>query len=214
MASVVMTGTRIIYASQLKEKSVQLRNTGKEPYIVQVQIDDGSAENKASDSFVITPPIFRMEPGSGQSVRLMFTGKQLPQDRESLFYMNFTQLPVSQAKEQGNNQLVLAITNRVKVFYRPQGVTGQQSATGQALSLTKVGNKIKVNNPTGYYAVIRQASLLINGQQIKLADSVMIPPKSSAEWTPSQPITSLTGAHLKLILVNDYGMDVESARIL
>ena len=213
-ASVVMTGTRIIYPSQLREKSVQLRNIGKEPFVVQIQIDKGNIDEKTDDDFIITPPVFRMEPGSGQSIRLMFAGRPLPQDRESLFYMNFTQLPALKGEARDNNQLVLAITNRVKIFYRPQGISGKQNNIARGLSLSLVGKKIRVTNTSGYYAVIRRADLSEQGKMISLADSVMIPPKSSSELTPSQPITNLSGMRLKLILVNDYGMDIEAERML
>jgi len=31
--------------------------------------------------FLVTPPIFRMEPNEGQSIRLLYTREALPQDR-------------------------------------------------------------------------------------------------------------------------------------
>lgn len=215
-ASVVMTGTRIIYPAQAREKTVQLRNTDIQPFIVQVQTDDGhKTEQIDSDGdFIITPQIFRMESNAGQSVRLMYTGKALPQDRESMFYMNFTQLPVSKVAQQGSNQLVLAITNRVKIFYRPAGLHKQQGDTAQSLSFSLNGKKIKVSNPGGYFAVVRRASLLTQSGEILLADSVMVSPKSHSEWTPSKPVNNLKGARLRLILVNDFGMDTVTERIL
>ncbi|WP_163094855.1 fimbrial biogenesis chaperone, partial [Acinetobacter baumannii] len=91
---------------------------------VQVQVDDGSEKKPADEedsNFLLTPNIFRMEPGSAQTVLLKYIGNSLPQNKESIFYMNFTQLPASKSEKSGSNQLVLAITNRVKIFYRPQG---------------------------------------------------------------------------------------------
>jgi len=214
-ASVVMTGTRIIYPSQTREKSVQLRNMDNQPYIVQVDTDKGQKKSASDDGdFVVTPQIFRMEPNAGQSVRLMYTGKNLPQDREAIFYMNFTQLPATKAANQSGNQLVLSITNRVKIFYRPQGITGRQEDTAKNLTFRMDGKNIQVKNPGGYYASVRRASLIFKGREIRLADSVMVAPKSSSEWTPSIPVQSLKGAHLRLTLVNDYGMDTTSERTL
>lgn len=211
-----MTGTRIIYPAQAREKTVQLRNTDTQPFIVQVQTDDGrKTEQTDSDGdFIITPQIFRMEPNAGQSIRLMYTGKALPQDRESMFYMNFTQLPVSKVTQQGSNQLVLAITNRVKIFYRPAGLAKPQGDTAQSLSFSLNGKKIKVSNPDGYFAVVRRASLLTQSGEVILADSVMVSPKSFSEWTPSKPINNLRGVRLRLVLVNDYGIDIVTERTL
>ncbi len=211
-----MTGTRVIYPAQAREKTVQLRNTAQQPYIVQIQTDDGKRSDtiEAEGDFVITPQIFRMEPNAGQSIRLIYKGKSLPQDRESLFYLNFTQLPASKAAQQSSNQLVLAITNRVKIFYRPAKLAKQQTDTAQLLAFSLNGKKIKVTNPGGYFAAVRHASLLTQHGEILLADSTMVPPKSFSEWTPSKPVTSLKGARLRLVLVNDYGMDTVTERHL
>ena len=214
-ASVVMTGTRIIYPAQTREKSVQLRNMDNQPYIVQVETDKGQKNSATEDGdFVVTPQIFRMEPNAGQSVRLMYVGKNLPQDREAVFYMNFTQLPATKTASQSANQLVLSITNRVKIFYRPQGIAGRQEDTAKNLTFRLDGKNIQVTNPGGYYAVVRRASLFIQGREVRLADTKMVAPKSSSEWTPSVPVKNLKGARLKLTLVNDYGMDTVSERTL
>lgn len=216
-ASIVMTGTRIIYPAQASNKSIQLKNPDQQPYIVQVQVDDGS-EKKSSDegdsNFLVTPNIFRMEPGSAQTVLLKYIGNALPQNKESIFYMNFTQLPATKAENKGGNQLVLAITNRVKIFYRPQGIKGTPAETAQRMAFSLNGKKIKVTNPAGYFAVVRRASLVVNGREITLADMQMVAPESSSEWLASAPVSALKGARLRLVLVNDYGMDVVSERTL
>ncbi|EPK8591300.1 fimbrial biogenesis chaperone [Pluralibacter gergoviae] len=214
-AGIVMTGTRVIYPADAREKSVQLSNTGTRPYIVQMQVDGGRpGDGQASDAFVFTPPIFRMEPGAGQSVRLRYVGKALPQDRESLFYLSFTQLPAVTTAEQSGNQLVLAVTNRVKVFWRPRGLTDDAEAIARGLTLRLSGNTLHVSNPSGRFASVRRASLVVNGREIQLAESAMVAPKSTAEWRPSAPVSGLRGARLRLVLVNDYGSDVVTERVL
>ena len=216
-ASVVMTGTRIIYPAQASNKSIQLKNPDQQPYIVHVQVDDGSEKKPADEedsNFLLTPNIFRMEPGSAQTVLLKYIGNSLPQNKESIFYMNFTQLPATKSEKSGSNQLVLAITNRVKIFYRPQGIEGTPGETAKKMTFSLSGKKIKVTNSAGYFAVVRRASLVINGREIKLADRQMVAPQSSAEWLPSAPVSGLKGARLRLVLVNDYGIDVINERTL
>ena len=216
-ASVVMTGTRVIYDGKMSSKTVQLKNPDKQPYIVQIETDNGTQANQAAsgnDDFVVTPQIFRMEPGSAQSIRLMYIGKPLPEDRESVFYLSFTQLPALNKENLGGNQLVLAITNRVKIFYRPKGLTGVSADTPQKLSFSLSDKQVKVVNSGGYYAVVRHATLLTKGREITLASSTMVPPESSVNWTPSSPVSSLKGARLRLILVNDYGIDTVTERTL
>ncbi|EGT3571875.1 molecular chaperone [Citrobacter amalonaticus] len=205
-AGVILTGTRIIYPEGTKDKTLQLTNQDSLSYIVQVQIDNGSPEGFTP--FVLTPPVFRMEPHSGQSVRLSYSGEPLPGDRESVFYFNFSQLPLLQAGTEQKNKLILAITNRVKVFYRPAMLSGHPEKTAEHIHLRMEGKQIRIVNQSEYHASVRRASLVRNGKEIQLAEGVMISPKSSMVFTPSSEITGLSGAHLRLVLVNDYGVDI------
>ena len=69
-ASVTMTGTRIIYDSTAKSADVQLKNNDNFPYIVTSWFDSGNihdAPEKGRDiPFVVTPPVSRIQPNSGQ----------------------------------------------------------------------------------------------------------------------------------------------------
>lgn len=215
-AGVVMTGTRIIYPAQAREKSVQLRNSDARPWLVQIEVENekGGAMTQGDNAFAAVPQIFRMEPNAGQSIRLMYTGRALPQDRESLFYMSFSQLPAVSSAEQSSNQLILAITSRVKIFYRPQGLTDTPENIARGMTFSLNGQRVRVENPSGMYASVRRASVFINGREIVLADSEMVAPKSTAQWRPSASIKSLKGTRLRLVLVNDYGTDIVSERVL
>jgi P pilus assembly chaperone PapD len=67
------------------------------------------------------PPVFRIQPGAGQVVKVTFTGGfNLPDDRESVFYFNFLQVPPSNInKNDVKNKMLVMLRNRVKIFYRP-----------------------------------------------------------------------------------------------
>lgn len=211
-ASIVMTGSRIIYNANENGRTIQLKNPDAHPYIVQTLIDNGI--NKQEAPFILSPPIFRMEPHSGHSVRLIYSGDPLPEDRESVFYFSFTQLPATGKGQSDTNKLVLAITQRVKVFYRPTGLSGQAENIAERLAFTLRGGVIEVSNRGDFHASVRHATLWINGKEVVLADSVMIAPKSTAEWQPTSRVTTLKGARLRLVLVNDYGVDVVSEHSL
>lgn len=216
-ASVVMSGTRIIYSSPLKAKTVQLSNRDDQPYIVQLQVARSDGQNITDDAsayFTLLPQIFRMEPGAGQSVRLIYSGETLPQDRETLFYLSFSQLPALKAQEKHTNQLIFAITNRIKIFFRPAGLSGTPDNIAEKLSFNLKEGNIEVSNPGGYYVVVRHAALVIKGRPVTLAKAMMISPKSTAIWQPSARINTLKGACLRLTLVNDYGSDVTTDRCL
>ncbi|HBT4924923.1 molecular chaperone [Klebsiella pneumoniae] len=208
-ASVVMTGTRVIFPSTATEKTIQLKNSGDQPYVVQMQMAGENGKPDDSSPFTLVPPVFRMEPHTGQSVRLIFTGKTLPQDRESVFYLDFTQLPALKKSEQYQNQLIIAVRNRVKVFFRPTSLIGSQTDAYQSLVFSITDGKLNVDNPTGFYIPVRRAEFSLNGKNYNLADSIMLSPLSETQWPLPNKITTLHGARLKFTMVNEYGVDVK-----
>ncbi|PSH44076.1 fimbrial chaperone protein, partial [Yersinia pseudotuberculosis] len=142
-ASVVMTGSRIIYPAAASEHSIQLTNNDNFPNAVQVWLDSGdekSTPETGKAPFIVTPPFFRIEANSGQTLRLKYTGSGLPTDRESVFYLNFLQIPPVNKVEKDNKMLVL-LRNRIKVFYRPESIIGRvdQVSTALTFSLRKQG---------------------------------------------------------------------------
>lgn len=53
----------------------------------------------------------------------MYTGEPLPADRESLFWMNVKAIPSLDEKLANENTLQIAIQSRIKLFYRPSGLS-------------------------------------------------------------------------------------------
>lgn len=210
-AGVILKGTRIIFPEG-KDKTIQLMNNESQTYIVQVQVDTGVPESVAP--FIITPPVFQMAPHSGQSVRLTYTGEPLPGDRESVFYLSFSQLPLLKAGTASQNKLIFAITNRVKLFYRPATLSGHPGNTAGQLTLSLEGQQVRVTNQSEYHASVRRIMLVRGNKEIRLTDGVMISPKSSMLFTPSSTVTDLSGALLRLVLINDYGADIITERRL
>lgn len=214
-ASAVMTGSRVIFPSGLHEKTIQFSNPDPQPYIMQLQITTADNQPNPKSPFVLLPPVFRMEAHSGQTVRLIANGTAaLPQNRESVFYLNFTQLPSIKADLQERNHLAIAITSRVKIFYRPDSLSGNPIDAYKDLQFSLQQGALKVTNPTGYYININAAQFIKSGKSIRLSDPTMLAPMSTAKWQPTQKISSLDGAIIKLTVVNDYGTDIIKERLL
>ncbi|HAW0377317.1 TPA: fimbria/pilus periplasmic chaperone, partial [Escherichia coli] len=79
--SVVIMGTRVIYPAEQKSINVRLNNGDSTPSLIQAWLDTGdpsSPPDSVRVPFIITPPVFRMEPLSGQTMRIMYTGEKLP----------------------------------------------------------------------------------------------------------------------------------------
>ena len=215
LASVVMSGTRVIYPAAVREKALQLTSHDAYPNLVQIWVDKGnpaSTPETADAPFIASPQIFRMNPKAGQMVRLVYTGKDLPQDRESVFFINFMQMPALKASDMEANKLMLTVSSRMKVFYRPESIVGnpQDIAKNMTFSLQGSGSNMTVSaeNKSGYHAVVREANLLVGGKSVNVAKAVMVAPFSTAQW-PVVASTANSGKdQLRLTLVNDYGADV------
>lgn len=208
-ASVVMSGSRVIYPASEKEYTVQLTNNDNFPNAVQVWLDSGDTQSTPETGkapFIVTPPFFRIEPNAGQSLRLKYTGSGLPTDRESVFYLNFLQVPPVNKAEKNNKMLVL-MRNRIKVFYRPENIASRVDQVSSALTFNvrQQGKDVVVTgkNPTGFYATIASGEIVGGGKTLKMK-SEMISPMSQAQWIIPNS-SAPTNAIVNFLLVNDFG---------
>lgn len=212
MASVVMLNTRVIYPAGAPSQTVQLTNNDTIPYVVQMWSDvnnPASTPDNADGPFVVVPALFRVEPKTGQSVRLMFTGKDLPQDRESVFYLNSVQIPPKNIAGAAQNQMTVVLRNRVKIFYRPTGIVGGSEKVAEQIrfSLKQQGGQwvLTANNDSGYYASFIKAAVMVGDKEVPFKVD-MVPPKSQSSWTLEKGASSPAGARkVSFTLINDYG---------
>ncbi|MFC0225513.1 fimbrial biogenesis chaperone [Serratia aquatilis] len=212
MASVVMLNTRVIYPAGAQSQTIQLTNNDSIPYVVQMWSDinnPSSTPDTADGPFVAVPALFRIEPKTGQSVRLVFTGKDLPQDRESVFYLNSVQIPPKNVAGAQQNQMMVVLRNRVKIFYRPKGITGEPEKIAEQLrfSLKQQSGQwvLTVNNDSVFHASFIKAAAMVGDKQVPFKAD-MVAPKSQASWKLDKGASSPAGARkVTFTLVNDYG---------
>ncbi|MDB5768849.1 MAG: pili assembly chaperone [Collimonas fungivorans] len=215
-AGVVIGGTRQIYPAQNREITIQLTNEDKKlPRLVQVWLDSGDEKITPEQSdvpFTITPPVFRMEAGKSQSLRLVYTREPLPADRESVFWLNVLEVPPKVDGEE--SQLRFSFRIRTKVFFRPQGLPGAASdAVSQlrwSLLKTAQGSMLEVQNPSPYHVSFQEVALALgNGPDARLNKSdqyEMVAPGGSRRYLLKDIVGALpTGAHVQFSTINDYG---------
>jgi len=200
-ASVVLNGTRVIYQAGQHGKTLQLTNEDDHPNLVQVWVDDNAP-------FVLNPPIFRMEPHAGQMVRLRIADMDLPQDRESVFYLNFTQVPALDDAAQEANRLVLLFQSRVKLFYRPKGLAPNVFSCA-ALRMRRLTETMQIENTSAYHLVVMRAELRSGEKFPVLTKAHMLAPFSETQWDWPASVPANGTATLVLTLRNDYGADVK-----
>ncbi|HBM3184814.1 TPA: fimbrial chaperone [Klebsiella oxytoca] len=217
-ASVTMLGTRIIYDGGTKSTDVQLRNRDDFPYVITAWFDDGNPESgpqtPTSAPFIVTPPVFRIQPGAGQIVRVVFTGTgALPQDRESLFWFNFMQVPPANVADAADgrkkNGILVMLRNRVKLLYRPVGLDGDPQKMLQNLWVsreTRQGRSgITVANNQPFHITLT-ALRESDSPAISVTEEkdVIIPPFSQHFFPfAGKPMTGMKS--VTITLINDQG---------
>jgi len=193
-AGVIIGGTRVIFEGAKKEATINITNPDNTPYLIQSWIDmqDGVSGNAP---FIITPPLYRLDGGQKNLERIVMTGS-LPQEQESLFWLNIKAIP-SASKQM--NALQIAVKTRIKLIYRPEGLrasTPEEQAT--KLTWQQSGNAIQVNNPTPY--VINFNEITLGGR--KLDDVTYVLPGASARFSLPEGVS---GHSLTFKVINDYG---------
>ncbi|MTD28401.1 fimbria/pilus periplasmic chaperone [Erwinia sorbitola] len=202
-SAIALDRTRVIYDGAQKSVSMNVSNENKQlPYLAQGWIEDAYGK-KITSPLTVLPPVQRIEPGAKSQVKVqgLPAANSLPQDRESLFYFNLREIPPRSDKP---NTLQIALQTRIKLFYRPKALMQTASETAspyqEKITLTKVGDKYQVNNPTPYFVTIVDGSSSIKGQSAKGFEPLMVEPKGSAMLT-----TSALGNSPVLTYINDYG---------
>ncbi|MGX9308729.1 molecular chaperone [Pantoea ananatis] len=203
-ASVVLNGTRIIIDGSKNEKTIQFTNAGDQPALIQIQAVNPDANS--TPPFVALPQIFRIAPNAGQTVKVKVTEKNVPQDRESLFYLDYTELPSVKKGDKDKNKLYLIIKNRVKVIVRPGDLDFSVDRVRQALSWRIQGHAILLKNASPFYANIRSFVLVKGNNALSWDDAVTLAPFSEQRIT-LKGHSSLSGYALNAILINDFGAD-------
>ncbi|MDM7011609.1 fimbrial biogenesis chaperone, partial [Klebsiella michiganensis] len=163
-AGVVTGGTRLIYPGGKKESSLSVTNNDATPYLIQSWVES----NKGAAPFLLTPPLFRLEGEQQTRLRVIYSGG-LPENKESMFWMNIKAIPSSQAKA-GANTLQIAIKTRIKLIYRPKSVQGTPEMVTEQLRWTRSGNTLQVMNPTAFY--MNFAEVKVGGAEVKEANWV------------------------------------------
>jgi len=218
-ANVIIGGTRVIFPATDGEVTVRLSNQNTTPALIEAWIDSGdehSTPDKVHTPFLITPPLFRLEPHRDQNLRILFTHSEqpLPTDRETVFWLNVLEVPPKPSGQQfqGKNYLQLAIRSRLKLFYRPAGLTGDPLKAPSALTFKTSAASgtvdVIVHNPTAYYVTVSHLSIQAEGKP-HVADSGMVAPFSDLHLAfHDLKQAPAAGSAIQYDCINDYGADV------
>lgn len=217
-ADIIISGTRIIYFADKKDVNVRLENKGNRPLLIQNWLDTGDDNADPSQikvPFTSTPPVSRIEPKRGQTVKVMFTGTtQLSADRESVFWFNVLEVPPKPKDvESDKNLLQLAFRTRIKLFYRPSGLQGEPAEAPAKLTWKLNNSQLQVQNPTPYYVSFNDVTLESGTRSYKV-DSSMVAPFAQASFDVTGLPGSVSSGKVIYKAINDYGGNIDGSASL
>lgn len=218
-AGVQVQGTRVIYPAGQREVTVNVNNVGATPRLLQVWVDNGDPKataETASAPFLVVPGVARVEPGKGQALRVLFTGSEMPQDRESVFWLNVLEVPPKPQGDAGvpvKDYVQFAVRTRIKLFYRPGTLSGDPVRALDQVSWRLLqdgaGHVLECNNASPYNFSLN--SVRLKGQpapEKTPGRGGMCPAKGQHRFAVDGS-ASPTGGALVYEAINDYGALVE-----
>ncbi|WP_196319678.1 molecular chaperone [Burkholderia cepacia] len=200
-AGVVVVGTRFVMAAPQTQLSISVRNTANSPFLVSSKVvgrdERGEIGFQVAASapdegvlmvpFVITPPLFRLDGGRANTIRLLCTGCQyLPADRESVFGVSVAGIPAGHVVP---NTVQLAVRSHFKLLYRPANLPGSPKTAYQKLRWLRRGANVEVINPTPYYITMFRVE--VNDHELPAAG--MVPPygRRRESWCSAESVCNL-----------------------
>lgn len=195
-AGVALGATRVIYPEG--QKQVQLpvyNNDEKSTYLIQswVENSDGQKDSR----FVITPPLFAIQGKKENTLRIIdATSNQLPKDRETLFWLNVKAIPSMDKAKLSQNTLQLAITSRIKLYYRPAKLDSPIDQAAGQLRFRRSANSVMLINPTPYFLTVTELRAGIQD-----LENALVPPMGET----SVKLPSGSGSEFSYRTINDYG---------
>ncbi|MBC3954653.1 MULTISPECIES: fimbrial biogenesis chaperone [Pseudomonas] len=208
-AALSLTGTRLIFDGRYREASLDVSNRGHDEVLAQAWLsdprddDDTPLAQRRTLPFVVTPPLSRLAAGGRQTLRVLYQGAGMPQERESLLHLYVLEVP---QRHDGIRQLNIAVRQRINVFYRPVGLEGDPADTAERLNWTLTrreqgGLWLHVSNPTAYYASLERLSL----DDMQVTGYVMLAPGARLEFPLPERERKHFWRRLSFEALTDYG---------
>ncbi|WP_207838786.1 fimbria/pilus periplasmic chaperone, partial [Pseudomonas sp. 43(2021)] len=138
-------------------------------------------------------------------LRILYEGRGMPADKESVVWLNVQEIP--QASAADVNTLQLAVRQRIKVFFRPDGLTGDAAKAPEQLAwqlVTQAGKSVlKVKNQSNYHVSLADLKVVAGKKAELVIDSTMIVPGEVRSFNLKDLPAGTS--HLSFSAINDYG---------
>lgn len=197
-AALAMDSTRYIFKGDAESLSVTVTNDAKKAFGGQSWIDN-IVEKDTRPTFVVTPSFFRMKPASKQVMRVILASDNLPQDKESVYWLNLQDIPPAME----GSGLAIAMRTKVKLFYRPKALLEGRNKAEEGIVVDKKNNSTVLINKTPYIFAV--SSLLDSkGHVLKTNDYTS---KKLLMFMPGDEVSVQDLPVAQVGSVNDFGAE-------
>ncbi|MGA4368255.1 fimbrial biogenesis chaperone [Pantoea ananatis] len=192
---ITIQGTRLIYPLNQNQLTLSISNTSaKDSFLVQSWVEDWQ-ENKTKDILVV-PPLYLSSPEDENLVRLVLLNKNLPIDRETLYYFVAKGIPSIDESKKNESAIRIALASRIKLFVRPDRLPLSSDDAQKKLNFLYDKDGLIIKNTTPYYITI--VDMWYGKRNVK---SIMIPPFSEKKLLCNYAKES----KVSFSTINDYG---------
>ncbi|AMB73347.1 fimbria/pilus periplasmic chaperone [Pantoea ananatis] len=196
VAGIALGATRVVYPAGQKQVSLPVSSSDADgAFLIQSWVEN--AQDQKDTKLIVTPPLFMMQGKKENILRIIdASADSLPKDKETLFWLNVRAIPSTSPSQAKGNVLQIAVTTRIKLFYRPKNLTVPPEKAPEMLRFQRDGRTLRVTNTSPYYVTVAA---------LRLADTpignTMVPPGGSV----SIPLKNAEGSRLSYQTINDYG---------
>ncbi|WP_455853250.1 fimbrial biogenesis chaperone [Pantoea endophytica] len=200
VAGIEVGGTRLIFDASKKEATLSVKNPDKNtPYLIQTWLDNGDDADQTKIPFIITPPLFRLDAGQENQLRVINTAP-MPQDRETIYWLSVKSIAATTREA---NQLQISVRTRIKMIYRPAALRVGAGDAYTKLGVKRINNTLVFNNPTPYYISLHTVYL----GKSEITEAGMVPPLGSHTLT----VPASSSGPISWRAINDYGGRTDAA---
>lgn len=152
--------TRVIFNSSSESESLSVTNSSStNPWLLRSWISGGDSNTQKEKTFIITPPLYKLEPSNTINLKINKLSAKFPSNQESLFYVNVMAIPPmtnSQKSEAGEAKINFSINNKIKLLYRPESLNNKSDIENayNSLKLKKQSGGIVFENQSPYYITL------------------------------------------------------------
>lgn len=150
-ASLSADQTRYIFQGNKEALTVTVTNNDKKRTFGGQAWVDNIIEKDTRPTFVVTPSFFKVKPEGEQVLRIIMASDHLPQDKESVYWLNLQDIPPALQE----NGIAIALRTKMKLFYRPMSLlAGRKGAEeGISLQVRPDGQTILINTTPYIFAI-------------------------------------------------------------